>query len=46
MHYRLFNDPHLVWLDALTTLVNNPINIIINPNIILYQVFSSNIYEY
>ena len=32
---------NFVWLEALTMLINNPINIIlINPNIILYYVFS------
>ena len=36
---------HFAWLDALTMLVNNPINIfLINPSIISF--FSLNIYGY
>ena len=47
MHWSLFNDTHLVWLEALTTLVNNPINnFLINPNIILYHVFLYHIFLY
>ena len=38
---------HVVWLDALTMSVNNPINIfLINPNIILYHVLLLNIDGY
>ena len=33
------SDTHVVWLDPLTRVVKNPINIfLINPNIILYHV--------
>ena len=37
-HFQLLNETHFVWLDPLTTPVNNPINIFpINLNIILYH---------
>ena len=38
---------HFVWLDALTMLINNPVNVfLLMPNVILYHAFSLNIYEY
>ena len=38
-HFWLLNETHFVWLEALTLLLNNPINILlINPNIILDHV--------
>ena len=51
IHFWLLNDTHFVWLDGLTILVNNPINIfLINPNIVLYYIYvlyiSWNIYAY
>ena len=43
----LLNKAHFVGLDELTMLINNPINIfLINLNIILYHVFSLNIFGY
>ena len=30
-HFLLLKDTHFIWLDALTTLVNNPINIFNKP---------------
>ena len=43
----LFNYTYFIWLEALTKLVNNTINIfLINANILLQHVFSSNIHEY
>ena len=37
IHSCLLNYTHLVWLDALTMLINNPINIfLMNQNIVLY----------
>ena len=39
MHFWLLNETQFVWSDALTMLINNPINLfLINPNVILYHV--------
>ena len=48
MHGWLLKDIHFVWLETLTIPANNSVNIfLINPNsIILYNSFSSNIYDY
>ena len=47
IHFWLLDDSHFVWLDVISMPINNPINIfLINPNIILYYVFSLNIYVY
>ena len=41
MQCQLFNNTRFAWLKILNTLVNNLINIfLMNPNIILYRVFS------
>ena len=46
LNHTLLNDKHFV-SDPLTMLVNNMINIfLINPNIILYDIFSLNTYGY
>ena len=46
MHCRFFKDTHFVWLQALTVLANNLIDMfLINPNI-LYQDLPRDIYEY
>ena len=39
MRCLLFHDTHFVWLDALSTLVNNAKKKLVNPNIILYHNF-------
>ena len=46
-HFSLLKDTHFVWLEAVTMLVKNPINIfLINPGIILYYFEALNIGEY
>ena len=46
-HFLFLKEKHFVWLEALTILLKNTINIyLINLIITLYHIFSLNIYEY
>ena len=43
LHFGLLRDRHFMWLEALTMLTNNRINIfLINPNSFIYYFYSLN----